>query len=126
MASFASNAESVGGSPTSVHGQPSDGSDDRKAAPNPSQPSSSRLEDFLRLHSLQDLPSDTRDLYEAGWRPSTESCYERAWQSFKRHLRSSSVSLDQVGVTDVMNYSHFSTVANFHTALSICIGLLFL
>jgi hypothetical protein len=33
MASFAPDAESVGGLPTSVHGQPSDGSDDRKAAP---------------------------------------------------------------------------------------------
>jgi hypothetical protein len=94
----------LGGSPISVHGQPSDGSDNGKAAPNPSQPSSSRLEDFLRLHSLQDLPSSTRDLHKAGWRPSTESHYERAWQSFKRHLRSSSISLDQVGVTHIMNY----------------------
>jgi hypothetical protein len=51
-----------------------------------------------------DLPSGTRVLYEAGWRPSTEDRYERAWQSFKRHLCSSSVSLDQVGVTHVMNY----------------------
>jgi hypothetical protein len=104
VASFASDGEGVGGSPTSVHGQPSDGSDNGKAAPNPSQPSSSCLENFQRLHSLQDLPSGTRDLHEAGWRPSTESRYKRAWQSFKRHLRSSSVSLDQVGVTHVMNY----------------------
>jgi hypothetical protein len=62
------------------------------------------VEDFWRLHSLQDLPSGTRDLHKAGWRLSTEDRYERAWQSFKRHLRSSSVSLDQVGVTHVMNY----------------------
>jgi hypothetical protein len=69
MASFASVADSVRGLLTSVHGQPSDGSDDREATPNPSQPSSSRVEDFWRLYSLQDLPSDTRDLHEAGWRP---------------------------------------------------------
>jgi hypothetical protein len=104
VASFASDAEGVGGLPTSVHGEPSDGPVDRKAAPNPSQPSSCRLEDFWRLHSLQNLPSDTRDLHEAGWRPSTESRYKITWQSFKRHLCFSSVSLDRVGVTDVMNY----------------------
>jgi hypothetical protein len=62
------------------------------------------LEDFRRLHSLQDLPIDTRDLHEAGWRTSTESRYEAAWKSFKRHLRSSNVSLDRAGVTDIMNY----------------------
>jgi hypothetical protein len=52
-----------------------------------------RLEDFRRLHSLQDLPIDTRDLHEAGWCTSTESRYEAAWKSFKRHLRSTNVSL---------------------------------
>jgi hypothetical protein len=104
MASFASVIDSVGDLPTSVHGQPSHRSDDREAAPNPSQPSSSRREDFWRLHSLKDLSTDTRHLHEAGWRPSTESSYERAWKSFKRHLCSSNISLDRVGATDVMNY----------------------
>jgi hypothetical protein len=104
MASFASFSDSAGGSPTFVHRQPSDRYDDGEAAPNPSQPSFSRLEDFRRLESLQDLPIDTRDLHEAGWRTSTESCYEAAWKSFKRHPRSSNVSLDRAGVTDIMNY----------------------
>jgi hypothetical protein len=58
----------------------------------------------MRLHSRKDLPIDTRDLHEAGWRTSTESCYKAAWKSFKGHLRSSNVSLDRAGVTDVMNY----------------------
>jgi hypothetical protein len=104
MASFASFADSDEGSLASFHRQPSDGSDDREAAPNPSQPSSSHQEDFRRLHSLQDLASNTRDLHEAGWRPFTESHYEAAWKSFKRHLRSSNVSLDRASVIDVMNY----------------------
>jgi site-specific recombinase XerD len=56
------------------------------------------------LNSLQDLPSNTRDLHKAGWHPSTEDRYNRAWQSFKRHLRSSNLSLNQVGVKHVMNY----------------------
>jgi hypothetical protein len=60
--------------------------------------------------SLQDLPSNTRDLLKAGWRPFTEDRYDRAWQSFKRHLRSSDVSLDQVGVKQVMNY-----IAHLHS-----------
>jgi hypothetical protein len=65
IASFASFSDSAGDLPASIHRQPSDGSDDGKAAPNPSQPSFSRLEDFRRLHSLQDLPINTRDLHEA-------------------------------------------------------------
>jgi hypothetical protein len=104
MTSFASYSDSAGGSLASVHRQPSDGSDGGKAAPNPSQSSFSRSEDFRRLHSLQDLPIDTRDLHEAGWRTSTESRYQAAWKSFKRHLCSSNVSLDRAGVTDVMDY----------------------
>jgi hypothetical protein len=43
MASFASLSDSGGGSPASVHRQPSDGSDDGEAAPNPSQEIFTRL-----------------------------------------------------------------------------------
>jgi hypothetical protein len=75
-----------------------------QAAPNPSQPSSSRLENLWRIHSLQDFPSNIRDILKAGWCQSTEDRYDRAWHSFKKHLRSSNVSLDQVGVKHILNY----------------------
>jgi hypothetical protein len=78
VAGFASDAEGVGGSLPAFHGRLSDGSDNEQAAPNPSQPSSSRLEDLWRINSLQDLPSNTRDLHKAGWRQSTEDRYDRA------------------------------------------------
>jgi hypothetical protein len=83
VASFASDAEGVRGSLPAFHGRPSDESEDGQTAPNPSQPSSSRLEDLWRLNFLQDLPSNTRDLHKAGWRRPTEDRYDRAWQSFK-------------------------------------------
>jgi hypothetical protein len=38
----------------------------------PPIPSSSRLEDPCRINSLQDLPSNARDILKAGWRQSTE------------------------------------------------------
>jgi hypothetical protein len=82
----------------------SDRSDDGQAAPNPSQPPSSRLENLWRINSLEDLPGNTEDILKAGWRQSTEDQYDRAWQSFKRHLRSANVPLDQVGVKYILNY----------------------
>jgi hypothetical protein len=104
VASFASDAEGVGGLPPAFLGRLSDGSDNGQAAPNPPQPSSSRLENLWRLNSLQDLPSNTRYLHKAGWHQSIEDRYDRAWQSFNSHLLSSNVSIDQVGVKQVMNY----------------------
>jgi hypothetical protein len=118
VAGFASNAEGVGGLPPAFHGRLSEGSDYVQASPNPSQPSSSRLEDLWRIDSLQDLPSNTRDLLKAGWRLSTENRYNRAWQSFKNHLRSSYISLDQVNILNYIAHLHnlglsYSTI-NIH------------
>jgi hypothetical protein len=96
--------EGPGGSPPAFHGRVSDGSNDGQAAPDPLQPPSSRLEDLWRIHSLQDLPGNTKDILKAGWRQSTEDRYNRPWQSFKRHLRSANVPLDQVGVKHILNY----------------------
>jgi hypothetical protein len=104
MASGASDVEGPGGSPPAFHGRLSDGSDDGQAAPDSSQPPSSRLEDLWRINSLQDLPGNTNDILKTGWCQSTEDRYNRAWQSFKIHLRSTNVPLDQVGVKHILNY----------------------
>jgi hypothetical protein len=60
-------------------GRLSDGSDDGQAAPDPSQPPSSRLEDLWRINSLQDLPGNTKDILKSGWSQATEDRYDRAW-----------------------------------------------
>jgi hypothetical protein len=104
MASVASDVEGPRGSPPAFHGRLSDRFDDRQAAPNPSQPPFSRLEDLWRINSLQDLPGNTKDILKAGWRQSTEDRYDRAWQSLKRHLRSANVPVNQVGVKHILNY----------------------
>jgi hypothetical protein len=104
VASVASDVEGPGGSSPAFPGRLSDGSDNRKAAPDPSQPPSSRLEDLWRINSLQDLPGNTKHILKAGWCQSTEDRYDRAWKSFKRHLRSANVPLDQVGVKHILNY----------------------
>jgi hypothetical protein len=104
VASIASDIEGPRGSQPTFHGRLSDGSDDGQAASDPSQPPCSRLEDLWRNNSLQDLPGNTKDILKAGWRQSTEDRYDRAWQSFKRHLRSTNVPLDQVGVKHILNY----------------------
>jgi hypothetical protein len=57
-----------------------------------------------RINCLQNLPGNTKDILKAGRRQSTEDQYDRAWQSFKKHLRPSKVSLDQVGVKHILNY----------------------
>jgi hypothetical protein len=56
-------------------------------------------------NSLQDLPGNTKDILKAGWHRSTEDQYDRAWQSFKRYLRSAKVPLNQVSVKHILNYS---------------------
>jgi hypothetical protein len=104
LASVASDVEGPGGSPPALPGRLSDGSDDGQAAPDPSHPSSSCLEDLWRINSLQDLPGNTKDILKAGWRRSTEDRYDRAWQSCKRYLRSAKVPLDQVSVKHILNY----------------------
>jgi hypothetical protein len=71
MASVASDIEGPGGSPPAFHGRLSDGSDDWQAAPDPSQPPSSRLKDLWRINSLRDLPGNTKDILKAGWHQST-------------------------------------------------------
>jgi hypothetical protein len=62
-----------------------------------------------RINSLQDLPGNTKDILKARWRRSTDDRYDRAWQSFKRNLRSANVPLNQVGVRHILNY-----VAHLH------------
>jgi hypothetical protein len=70
--------------------------------------------------TLQDLPSNTRDLHKAGWHPSTEDRYKRAWQSFKGHLCSSNVSLNQVGVKHVMNYlTHLHSLKLLYSTINL-------
>jgi hypothetical protein len=59
--------------------------------------------------SCEDLPGNTKDILKAGWRQFTEVQYDRAWQSFKGHLRSANVPLDQVGEKHILNY-----IANLH------------
>jgi hypothetical protein len=104
VASIASDAEGAGGSPPAFHIRLSDGSDDRQAVLDPSQPPSSQLEDLWMINSLQDLPGNTKNILKAGWRQSTEDRYDRACQSFKRHLCSAKVPLNQVGVKHILNY----------------------
>ena len=41
------------------------------------------LADFCRCRGLLHLPDETFDLFQGGWRGSTEERYERAWQSFR-------------------------------------------
>jgi hypothetical protein len=53
VASVASDVEGPGGSPPAFHGRLSDRSDDGQAAPNLSQPPSSRLKDLWKINSLQ-------------------------------------------------------------------------
>jgi hypothetical protein len=89
VASFASDAKGVGGLPTTIHGQPSDGSDDGRTAPNPSQPSSSCLEDLWRLNHLQDLPSDTSDLHKAGPIRKSLAVFQRTSSFLQRFTQSS-------------------------------------
>ena len=63
-----------------------------------------RLADYRRCRGLLHLPDETFDLIQGGWRGSTKERYERAWQSFKKFLRSAAVSLDSASVTEVLNY----------------------
>jgi hypothetical protein len=104
VASVASDVEDPGGSQPALPGRLRDGSDDGQAVPDPSQPSFSRLEDLWRINSLQDPPGNTKDILKAGWRRATEDRYDRAWQAFKRYLRSAKVPLDQVSVKHILNY----------------------
>jgi hypothetical protein len=104
VASFASDVEGPGDSPPAFPGRLSDGSDDGQAASDPFQPPSSRLEDIWRIYSLWDLPGITKDILKAGWRHSTENRCDRAWLSFKRHLLSTKVPLNQVGVKRILIY----------------------
>jgi hypothetical protein len=66
VASVAFEVEGPGGLPPALPGILSDGSDNGQAAPDPSQPPSSRLEDIWRIISLQELPGNTKDILRQG------------------------------------------------------------
>jgi hypothetical protein len=84
VAGIAFDAEGPEGSTPAFHRRLSDGSDDGQAAPDPSQPPSSRLEDLWRINSLLDPPGNTKDIFKAGWRQFT---YQLSDSSMLRPLQ---------------------------------------
>ena len=65
--------------------------------------SSSRLEDFRRLHASS-ISDESFNLVAGSWRKSSSDRYDAAWRSFKDFLSSRGVSLDQVDLKAISDY----------------------
>jgi hypothetical protein len=65
---------------------------------------SSCLEDLRASWGVSPVSDRSFRLFSAGWKRSSEDRYERAWQSCKAFLRSSSIPLHQVSLKTILDY----------------------
>jgi hypothetical protein len=90
--------------PSSFQRRPHHRPDDRGASSNPGEALSSRLEDLRGSWGVDAVSDRSFRLISAGWKRSSEDRYERAWQSFKAFLRSSSIPLHQASLKTILDY----------------------
>jgi hypothetical protein len=90
--------------PSSNERRPHHQPDDRRASSKPGETFSRRLDDFREYWGVNAISDRSFCLIMAGWKQSSEDCYERAWQSFKAFLRSSSILFHQVSLRNVLDY----------------------
>jgi hypothetical protein len=77
---------------------------DRGASSIPGAALPSRLEDLRGSWGVDAVSDRSFRLIAAGWKRSSEDCYERACQSFKTFLRASSIPLCQATLKTVLDY----------------------
>jgi hypothetical protein len=65
---------------------------------------SHRLDNFRGYWGVDAISDRSFYLITAGWKQSSEDRYERAWQSFKNFLRSSSIPFHQASLRNVLDY----------------------
>jgi hypothetical protein len=97
-------ASGGGGPPSSFQRRPRHRLVDRGASSIPGEALSSRLEDLRGSWGVNAVSDRSFRLISAGWKRSSEDRYERAWQSFKAFLRSSSIPLHQASLKTILDY----------------------
>jgi hypothetical protein len=96
---------SSGGRPSSfLQRRPRHRPVDRGASSIPGAALPSRLEDLRGSWGVDAVSDRSFRLIAAGWKRSSEDRYERAWQSFKTFLRTSSIPLHQASLKTVLDY----------------------
>jgi hypothetical protein len=97
-------ASGGGRPPSSFQRRPRHQPDNRGASSIPGEALSSRLQDLRGSWGVNAVSDRTLRLIAAGWKRSSEDRYERAWQSFKAFLRSSSIPLHQASLNTILDY----------------------
>jgi integrase len=76
----------------------------RGASSKPAEAFFHHLDNFRGYWGVYAISDRSLDLITAGWKQSSEDRYERAWQSFKNFLRSSSILFHQASLRNVLDY----------------------
>ena len=103
MVSTPPRVEHPGGASSSATSGPTIGPNNGFSASQARPSTSSRLEDFRRLHAST-ISDESFSLVAESWRKSSSSRYDAAWRSFKEFLSSRRVSLNQVDLKVVSDY----------------------
>jgi hypothetical protein len=97
-------ASGGGRPPSSLQQQPRHRPVNRGASSIPGAALPSRLEDLRGSWGVDAVSDRSFRLIAAGWKRSLEDRYERAWQSFKTFLLTSSIALHQASLKTVLDY----------------------
>ena len=95
--------EDPGSSTSPASSRLGDRSDDKRSSAQAGPRTTSRLEDFRRLHASS-LSAESFRLVAGNWRKSSSSRYDAAWRTFKDFLSTRKIPLDQVDLTVVTDY----------------------